>query len=148
VAGIVLLTLGALIAFPAMAIDSCTQGGADSLRLGLVVLLLYALGGAALVARPPRPVLFLALVPAAGLALLPSVFAFRFALAIWSAGVSACDAMAGTFEAGQGTFPSDGGEAWLAPLWVLLSLVFWLAAAAGFLRSRAAAARRKAERGD
>ncbi|HEY0012334.1 MAG TPA: hypothetical protein VGB79_05720 [Allosphingosinicella sp.] len=137
--GIALLTLGAALTYPALTIESCTQGGADSLRFGVVTLILYAAGGAMLAAQPPRPAHVAALLPAAALAAWHSLFALRFAWHYWRSGVSACDALAGRFAPAEGDFPPDGGEPWLTCLWLLLSLLFWLSAAAGLARGRAAA---------
>jgi hypothetical protein len=92
-----------------------------------------------LVARPPRAAHFLALLPAAALAAWHSLFALRFAWHYRLSDVSACDALAGRFAPGEGDFPPDGGEPWLTCLWLLLSLLFWLAAAAGLARARVAA---------
>ena len=127
-----------MLTCPALTIETCTQGGADSLRFGVATLILYAAGGAMLALRPPRPIYFLALLPAAALAAWHSRFALRFAWGYWLGGVSACDAMAGRFAPGAGDFQPDGGEPWLTILWLLLSLLFWLSAAIGLFRARSA----------
>lgn len=138
-AGVLLLTLGALNAVLALSVETCTQGGADSLYLGFVTLLLYLAGLAALLARPASPAAAAALLPAAAVAVWHSLFAARFAWGYTMRGMSACYAMQGGFTAGKAGDWMDGGEPLLAALWVGLGLVFWAAAgvaAASAFRSR------------
>lgn len=135
--GILLLTLGALNAALALSVETCTQGGADSLYGGFLTLLLYGAGAAALAARPPRGAACLALLPAAGLAARHSLFAARFAWNYWRHDFSACHALSGAFPAGEAGEWMDGGEPMLTALWLGLSLLFWTGVAAGLRRSRA-----------
>lgn len=138
-AALLLLTLGALNAALALTVETCTQGGADSLYMGFATLFLYLAGLAALLSRPASTAAAAALLPAAFLAVLHSLFAVRFAWGYAARGMSACYALQGGFTADKAGDWMDGGEPLLAALWIALSLLFWAAAgvaAASFFRGR------------
>ena len=126
---IVLLSLGAISAVPALSVETCTQGDAASLYGGFLTLILYLAGLATAIASPPRPAALFALVPAAMIALWHSLFAGRFAWNYWLHDISACHAMLGEFPAGEAGEWMDGGEPLLTLLWLALSLLFWIALA-------------------
>jgi hypothetical protein len=69
------------------------------------------------------------LIPATPVALGHSLFAVRFAWHYWLDDMSACHAMLGEFPAGEAGEWMDGGEPLLTFLWLLLSLLFWIALA-------------------
>jgi len=130
--GIILLTLGALNAALAMTADTCSQGGADSLYGGWLTLFLYVAGVAALNAAPPQRAAFVALAPAAAIALWHSWFAVTFTYGFWFHNVSACDAMQGGFTFEDAGDWMDGGEPLLTLLWSSLTLLFWGGTIAAF----------------
>ena len=134
--GILFLTLGAANAALAMSVETCTQGDAASLYAGFLTLFLYLLGAAALAVRPPPRATLAALLPAAGLAAWHSVFAVRFAWGYFAQDMSACFAMQGGFSPEDAGEWMDGGETLLAWLWLSLSGVFWIAAAAALWRTK------------
>ena len=133
--GIILLTLGALNAVLALSVETCTQGAADSLYGGFLTLFLYVAGAVALVGWPPWRWAWLALVPAAGIAVWHSLFAVRFALGYSAYGMSACYAMNGGFTPDQAGEWMDGGEPMFVVLWLALSAIFWIAVGGGIRRS-------------
>jgi hypothetical protein len=130
--GMILLTLGALNAALAMSVETCTQGGADALYGGWLTLFLYLSGVAALNAAPPSRAAFLALMPAAAIALWHTWFAVTFAYGFWFRGMSACFALQGGFEARNSGDWMDGGEPILVVLWCALALIFWGGTIAAF----------------
>jgi hypothetical protein len=131
--GAFLLLLGGLNSVLAANIDTCTGGSAGSLYGGILTLILYFFGLIAVRVRPPGASIVL-LVPACVIAIWHSIFAVRFAIAWWVHNVPACGVMAGHFSRQADQFAVDGGENFLVILWLLLSLVFWVAFALCFFR--------------
>jgi hypothetical protein len=111
--GALLLYLGALNAFLAWNVETCTGGAADSLDGGLITLPLYVLGWATLPKRQSKVILAVAAIP--GL-----VMAFA---TVWTAGlftgISACKLITDL------PFEMDGREMWFATLWGIVCVVFW-----------------------
>ncbi|HEX9964592.1 MAG TPA: hypothetical protein VGB04_06370 [Allosphingosinicella sp.] len=124
---VLLLTFGAINAALALSVETCTQGGADSLYLGFLTLLLYSAGLAAVAVRPAPPTALAALVPAAAIAVWHSLFAGRFAWNYWLHEMSACHAMLGEFPLAEAGEWMDGGEPMLTALWLAIGLLFWTA---------------------
>lgn len=133
--GIILLTLGALNAVLALTVETCTQGSADSLYGGFLTLFLYVAGAGSLIGWPPSRWAFLGLLPAVVIALWHSVFAVRFTWGYFANNMSACYAMKGGFTSDEAGEWMDGGEPLLIALWVAVSVIFWIAVAAGIRRS-------------
>jgi hypothetical protein len=132
---VLLLTFGAVNAALALTVETCTQGGADSLYAGVLTLVLYLAGAAALAAWPPPRWTAPALLPAAAVAVRHSLFAARFAWGYAVRGMSACYALEGGFTPDRAGEWMDGGEPLLAALWIALSLVFWIAFALALRRT-------------
>ena len=124
-AAIVLLSLGAMNAMLASVAGTCTQGGAGNLYGGLLTLALYIVGGLILSFRTLRMWQVIALTPAVAVALWHTVFALRFAWGYFVYGISACDALDGNFAPQHVGYAVDGGEAFMAVLWLALSGTFW-----------------------
>jgi signal transduction histidine kinase len=134
--GISLITLGALNAALGMTVETCTQGGADSLSAGVLTLALYVFGTAALIASEPPRYTLLALAPSAMIAVWHSIFAVRFFAGYWFFDISACSAMAGAFSADNAGEWMDGDEPYYSILWLALSAAYWLCAFLTFKASR------------
>jgi hypothetical protein len=138
-AAVLLLSLGAAGAALAMTVETCTQGGADSLYGGFVALVLYLAGIACLTVASPALPTFVALLPAMAVAAWHGWFALRFAAGYIFQGMSACHAMNGGFSPDQAGEWRDGGEPLLIALWIGLSLLFWSGIVAVLVRARRAA---------
>ena len=133
--GIVLITLGALNAFLALNLGTCTQGSADELYGGgWLTLFLYIVGAALFVAKPPRRWFHLAIIPSVAIAVWHSIFAVHFALGYWMEGMSACYALKGGFTSQDAGEWMDGREPLLTVLWLLVSSVFWVGINCGIFR--------------
>jgi hypothetical protein len=117
-------------------VETCTQGDAGSLYGGFITLFLYGPGLACLRLARPRAAMALALLPAMAVAAWHSAFAARFASGYYLHSMSACFAMNGGFTPADEGEWMDGGEPLLVALWVGLSLLFWSATTASFLRAR------------
>ena len=118
--GVVLLTLAAINGYLATVMETCTQGGADSLLAIFLSLPLYALGFAAIIVWPLARWAWIFLLPAfIGMAY-HLVWTLRFAFYYLAERRAVCDLITGDWD---GRFGFDGREPLYLAAWTFLSVM-------------------------
>jgi multidrug transporter EmrE-like cation transporter len=124
-----LLYAGALNAWAALTIETCTMGAADSLFGGILTVGLNLVGFRLLGSRQhPAAFIATAILPAIA-AVFYTTFAVKFGIGHFGSGVTACHALTGA------RYEADGREPLQVIIWIAASLSFWFGLALAIGRS-------------